>query len=198
ATPSADRTMVPASTGAAAGAATAATLAAEGAGAGGEACAACGAGAALLPRKTYAPAATATKDAATATHAPAGTARLFAGDACADEEAAEAATAGAGASAAGAATASRSACANSLPPWKRSFGFLASALRTTASSAGASDMLICEGGTGSSRSTLYMIVVVDSPVKGFSPVSIWYRMTPQEKMSLRPSTGWPMNCSGDM
>jgi len=54
-----------------------------------------------------------------------------------------------------------------------------------------------DGANGSSCSTLNMMVV-ELPVKGFSPVRNWYRMTPQEKMSLRASTGCPMNCSGDM
>ena len=68
---------------------------------------------------------------------------------------------------------------------------------TTASHAAGSVKFRVEGGRGSSRSTLYMMVVV-LPVNGFSPVRNWYRITPQEKMSLRPSTVWPMNCSGDM
>ena len=42
-----------------------------------------------------------------------------------------------------------------------------------ASNAGGRDRFSSDGGTGSSRSTLYMMVVVDSPMKGFSPVNSW-------------------------
>ena len=53
------------------------------------------------------------------------------------------------------------------------------------------------GGTASSRSTLYMMVV-GLPVKGFSPVKNSYRTMPQANRSLRASTRCPKNCSGDM
>jgi len=36
------------------------------------------------------------------------------------------------------------------------------------------------------------------PVNGATPVTISYRTTPRLKMSLRPSTGRPRACSGDM
>ncbi len=37
-----------------------------------------------------------------------------------------------------------------------------------------------------------------SPLKSLSPVSISYRTTPSEKMSVRRSTFFPHACSGDM
>ncbi|MNC88487.1 hypothetical protein D3C83_43040 [compost metagenome] len=57
--------------------------------------------------------------------------------------------------------------------------------------------LSTEGSTGSWRSTFCMMVLGE-PLKGRSPVSIWYSITPSEKISLRASTGRPRNCSGDM
>ena len=109
-----------------------------------------------------------------------------------------AARSGCAAATGSAAIATCSAFEKSRPLWKRCAGDLASAFLSTASSSGPSARFSSEGGTGSSRSTLYMMVVVDSPVNGFSPVSSWYSTTPQENRSLRPSTGWLVNCSGDM
>ena len=92
---------------------------------------------------------------------------------------------------------SRIACRNSAAVWKRRSGLLAIAFFTTASHAGGRVALSIEGASGSSFNTLCMMVVT-APVNGFSPVRNWYRMTPQENRSLRPSTVWPRNCSGDM
>ena len=43
-----------------------------------------------------------------------------------------------------------------------------------------------------------MIVVGFSPLKGRSPVSIWYSITANENWSAVPATGCPVTCSGDM
>jgi len=94
-------------------------------------------------------------------------------------------------------TAALIASANSRAVWNRSSGRFASARFTTPSNGRGTCTFSLDGGSGSSWRTLCMIVVAE-PVKGFSPVSSSYRITPAEKRSERPSTVWPMNCSGDM
>jgi hypothetical protein len=37
-----------------------------------------------------------------------------------------------------------------------------------------------------------------SPIKGSTPVAISYSTTPNEKKSVRVSSGFPLTCSGDM
>ena len=93
--------------------------------------------------------------------------------------------------------ASRIASANSCALWYRSSARLASALRTTESMTGSTWTLSIDGGSGSSFSTFCIVVAAD-PAKGRSPVRNWYRTTPAEKRSERPSTGRPRICSGDM
>jgi len=41
-------------------------------------------------------------------------------------------------------------------------------------------------------------VSCDFPGNAFSPVRASYNTAPNEKMSLRPSSSFPSNCSGDM
>ena len=94
-------------------------------------------------------------------------------------------------------SAASSARRKSAALWKRSSGRLAMARFTTASRRAGTCTFSTEGQGGSSFSTLCMMVV-SAPVNGFSPVSSWYSTTPAENRSLRPSTVWPMNCSGDM
>src|SRR5215471_18695760 len=87
-----------------------------------------------------------------------------------------ASTPGVSAGATGEATAgvaARSASANSCAVWKRSSERLASALRTTASSAGGNCTLSVEGANGSSLSTFCIVVVAVAPANGRSPVKNW-------------------------
>ena len=58
--------------------------------------------------------------------------------------------------------------------------------------------LVVESSAGSRMRIADMVEAAESPWKARWPVSISYRMAPNEKTSERASAGLPRTCSGDM
>src|SRR5262249_20653480 len=87
--------------------------------------------------------------------------------------------------------ASRMAVARSAPVWKRCSKSLASALSTIGTTQSGSVGLSSRIAGCGLLAIANMSCVIDSPSKGRRPESIWKRVTPNEKMSDRPSIFLP-------
>jgi hypothetical protein len=92
-------------------------------------------------------------------------------------------------------------CASAWPialaVWKRRAGSLASAVSTTASSAGPTFRLRREGGSGGWVTCRAATATGLSATIGGAPVSSSYSTQPNPYTSERASTGPPWACSGD-
>ncbi len=86
---------------------------------------------------------------------------------------------------------------NAMADWKRSAGFLARALCSTASNSLPSVGFFSLGLVGV-RFMIWCMTVDEVPTNGRCPVSNWYSTTPAANTSVRPVTDSPQNCSGDI
>src|ERR1700747_19247 len=90
-----------------------------------------------------------------------------------------------------------SEAANDSPEAYLAFGSFARQRITMRSNSLGNCGLCRDGGGGSAATICAHTAVTDEPSKGRTPVAIWYRMMPREKMSDRWSWAPPLICSGE-